>query len=98
PPSSTLFPYTTLFRSRPEQSPLERVRADVVVRDPRGIDLAADDERHATHWVTCLPVLLQQLPHRLPRDPLHYPAEALLDLRPVRSEEHTSELQSRSDL
>src|SRR2546421_6452524 len=56
PPRSTLFPYTTLFRSHPvARSRLQRpLRAD-----------------HAARW-------------RL--DPCH------------RSEEHTSELQSRSDL
>src|SRR2546426_7660927 len=72
PPRSTLFPYTTLFRSleairrggvrpalhyhgtgrserpdrplehRAEQPPLERVRADVIVRDPGGIEHTAD--------------------------------------------------------
>src|SRR3712207_7462983 len=69
PPRSTLFPYTTLFRSLP-------VRVRVPVR-PRG------------------------------RRPLHLPRRALRRLgpsrgRPVatrgRSEEHTSELQSRQYL
>src|SRR5437773_9707668 len=55
PPRSTLFPYTTLFRSR-------------VVRAPREV------ERHAG------------------------PPVAPLEIRDVRSEEHTSELQSHHDL
>src|SRR2546425_13219341 len=101
PPRSTLFPYTTLFRSlrhrvfqpcfgtaeyrrpcrigvaldqdrrleaerpagllehRSEQLALERMRADVVVGDSRGIDVAADDQCHATHRGTRLPGLLQ---------------------------------------
>src|SRR5438034_6734496 len=54
PPSSTLFPYTTLFRSW-----LERAR-EAAARGPLG---------HHTHWTA-----------------------------PDRSEEHTSELQSHSDL
>src|SRR2546421_2632177 len=63
PPRSTLFPYTTLFRSRCGGEPLDD-RLD----------------RHA-----------------------HPPgtrgdAEGVGDVEPARSEEHTSELQSRSDL
>src|SRR2546422_1482151 len=58
PPRSTLFPYTTLFRS-------EAIRPDVVVPDPPEGGVRA-----------------------------HH-AELLLD---VRSEEHTSELQSRLHL
>src|SRR5438105_8557995 len=57
PPRSTLFPYTTLFRSR-------RARAAVPVR---------------------------------PRPRLHH-LVLRLDHRGLRSEEHTSELQSRVDL
>src|SRR2546422_1864831 len=62
PPRSTLFPYTTLFRSRagrrsrPQLSDRQRVH---------GLRLAADD------------------------------AAMVVDLAKVRSEEHTSELQSR---
>src|SRR2546421_2745918 len=74
PPRSTLFPYTTLFRSR--EAPLVLVDR-VPQRSRRG-------------------KLLQ------PRQPL---AESLTDdvlevlvQREARSEEHTSELQSRSDL
>src|SRR5690349_23116897 len=60
PPRSTLFPYTTLFRSRPLDS----------------------GHRHlpARHW----------------RSP--YVAKLLGHVREKRSEEHTSELQSRRDL
>src|SRR3989442_13669738 len=63
PPRSTLFPYTTLFRSR-----LERVRHE-------------------------LPVLLQCRGRETPRHAVLVRAEAEL-----RSEEHTSELQSRPHL
>src|SRR3712207_8505600 len=79
PPRSTLFPYTTLFRSR-----------------FRGI-------RHRAAWAE---------PGVLPNQPANLPAHLLLDadfrkgfafLRPYglsfeRSEEHTSELQSRQYL
>src|SRR3712207_7774186 len=65
PPRSTLFPYTTLFRS-----PAER-----------------DHGQHAEGKAGQAQRALQQL---APRDPGH--------LEAVRSEEHTSELQSRQYL
>src|SRR2546430_12551042 len=65
PPRSTLFPYTTLFRSNPEElcarREMGRMLAQAIVQLPQ-------DLRQ-----TCL-------------------------LRDVRSEEHTSELQSQSNL
>src|SRR2546428_8741337 len=71
PPRSTLFPYTTLFRSRPlvviVQKKEARPPCDSAGSEPGGIHV----QRRAI---------------------------ALLDEREVRSEEHTSELQSRSDL
>src|SRR5438270_5964380 len=73
PPRSTLFPYTTLFRSRPAGSGgpgpgglLAGIRLDVAQGSPGG-----DRPR---------------------------PAQARRALRDVRSEEHTSELQSQSNL
>src|SRR5438132_5724681 len=70
PPRSTLFPYTTLFRSRlvriPEKHAIGHLAADVRARaDRRGANRAAQQMR--------------------------------VRARP-RSEEHTSELQSHSDL
>src|SRR5947207_12454194 len=66
PPRSTLFPYTTLFRS---------------IRGRRGPRLPSRDRRsHRQPGVRALPAV-----HRPPPDP-------------ARSEEHTSELQSHSDL
>src|SRR5438105_10430332 len=63
PPTSTLFPYTTLFRSAV-------TRADPIVNaTPRPISAT-----HSTNW------------------------RPLLRSRTIRSEEHTSELQSRVDL
>src|SRR2546422_5713882 len=73
PPRSTLFPYTTLFRSP------ARLRGG---RDRRVLD-AARDRRHAAH-----PERRRRFLFQLPRRP-H---------APDRSEEHTSELQSRLHL
>src|SRR3712207_7792772 len=84
PPRSTLFPYTTLFRSG-----RTALRAGPVVRDhhdQRVVELAA------------LPQEVQQAPHLVvgvreePCEHLHETA-----VQP-RSEEHTSELQSRQYL
>src|SRR2546428_8732730 len=76
PPRSTLFPYTTLFRSllqfaEPALHVVERLR------EPRDVGLGGS-----------LPGALV----RASDQPSHH------DLRACRSEEHTSELQSRSDL
>src|SRR3712207_6917393 len=89
PPRSTLFPYTTLFRSILAHLP-----------DPHGRRL-----RSAAGWTLALHV------HHRPASaayacagvPAHEPAALLArgvsDLpRPRRSEEHTSELQSRQYL
>src|SRR5438046_7731566 len=64
PPRSTLFPYTTLFRSAPD-----RRRRDRDARDPRGRAADRDDDR----------------------------VDPRLGLED-RSEEHTSELQSLTNL
>src|SRR3712207_7231282 len=77
PPRSTLFPYTTLFRSTPHRSPrLHRSHC------PHGLDAPF------VECTECLdpgnrPRLLHRLVHRT---------------RDRRSEEHTSELQSRQYL
>src|SRR3712207_6871481 len=82
PPRSTLFPYTTLFRSRLGQVVQ---RGDVVPLRGHRLDVV-----HA-------PALVQ----RHPRDDARVAAVAPDDLQPLagqRSEEHTSELQSRQYL
>src|SRR5260221_9496026 len=66
PPRSTLFPYTTLFRSPPAP--------------PRPPGAPGWDQRAA------------------PARPARHPPGTPPALRPLRSEEHTSELQSHSDL
>src|SRR3712207_7935745 len=84
PPRSTLFPYTTLFRSRqcPGMTTLEqRAGSDVRPFTVQIPDEALDDLRRrltTTRW----------------------PSRELVDDRSqgVRSEEHTSELQSRQYL
>src|SRR5690349_24109695 len=72
PPRSTLFPYTTLFRSKPPQ---------------RGLVAHFTEAASATK----LPILLYNVPSR---------TITALDVESIktRSEEHTSELQSRRDL
>src|SRR3712207_8398861 len=79
PPRSTLFPYTTLFRSGTPLEHGDRARADVAAGDRGRVSLGAS-------------------PHLQPqRGP-----DARLGRRPAdradRSEEHTSELQSRQYL
>src|SRR5206468_12597362 len=92
PPSSTLFPYTTLFRSRRqpvfligvEQIGSGRHEHEHWPRDPRRPQLGALLERR-----DAVPPWLDRLQGLGDGDGSH----------PVgRSEEHTSELQSRSDL
>src|SRR3712207_7702583 len=77
PPRSTLFPYTTLFRSRvaaAERRLARRARRPPAhARLPRGPRAAADEGAHARHRAR------------------HEPGDR-------RSEEHTSELQSRQYL
>src|SRR5206468_12999188 len=96
PPSSTLFPYTTLFRSRFRVSSMLRreMRAPTAVRT--GADrtlelLEAQIGRSLDEVETPVAVLdLERLEANLQR------LQSYADTH--RSEEHTSELQSRSDL
>src|SRR5687768_17987616 len=75
-PRSTLFPYTTLFRSRNEERTTDRQAEDERKDDQRGAEDFPWRQRHLGER------------HR------RHDAEQ----RPVRSEEHTSELQSRLHL
>src|SRR2546427_3551332 len=79
PPRSTLFPYTTLFRSKPKRAGPLRSRAWAILRD-----IAADST-----------ILKAYRPQNdsAPRG-RQYP----FPYRAPRSEEHTSELQSQSNL
>src|SRR2546422_7967542 len=83
PPRSTLFPYTTLFRSV------------VVHPDTPVTDLSLAEVRKVLlgerqYWTSKLPVVL------LIRAPVARERDVVL--RVIRSEEHTSELQSRLHL
>src|SRR5207247_8880628 len=88
PPISTLFPYTTLFRSSDEELLERRIST---------LGLRLED--------TALQSLIQQLHDELSakglvfHPPCHIGDEWFVPIGiPVRSEEHTSELQSRVDL
>src|SRR5690606_41856914 len=70
PPRSTLFPYTTLFRSPPRGAPSPRPRRREMPRRRFQIDTPSD----------------------------RAVSSAAFDHRQTRSEEHTSELQSRENL
>src|SRR2546430_11439675 len=85
PPRSTLFPYTTLFRSHPQD------RAESAELDPARVQVEIDlGAVESTDVVTDV------------RNQHVAAAGAECDLvgehRPLRSEEHTSELQSQSNL
>src|SRR2546422_5351625 len=80
PPRSTLFPYTTLFRSRLRRRRPALRRGDGDVRGPVGG--GGPDRRDP----------------RSPPPPLHPDAARLPPRSRIRSEEHTSELQSRLHL
>src|SRR3712207_8246972 len=81
PPRSTLFPYTTLFRSRRVQRHVPGVRRDPAVPAPArgGVRVPQPGRPAALAGLLGLDVLLGQR-------------------HPVRSEEPTSELQSRQYL
>src|SRR5256885_12730958 len=81
PPRSTLFPYTTLFRSRTRNS-----AAHEPAQDRRR------DRLRTSRSASAAPDLASGWKHRRGRDPGERPA------RGVRSEEHTSELQSPCNL
>src|SRR5207249_9066013 len=88
PPSSTLFPYTTLFRSRPSQQRARRP-APTPVRAAAGPAGRRSGREAGGSWAT-------------PRGHAEH-ARVLTDRAigvaiDARSEEHTSELQSRFDL
>src|SRR5207248_10893029 len=91
PPSYTLFPYTTLFRSLLGDERADRARALVLVEDAGGLGhlgLVGLAEEAA-------------LGERLVEDPpqaRRRVGDDLLGVMQPRSEEHTSELQSPYDL
>src|SRR3712207_8372901 len=83
PPRSTLFPYTTLFRSAPDRGRAVRPRAAGALRDRVELD---GDRRPVRQGA------------RGDRRRALVALHRLVDGRGPRSEEHTSELQSRQYL
>src|SRR3712207_7484473 len=84
PPRSTLFPYTTLFRSRVEDRPQMRVVARVNPVE-HSLRVAANDRERSSQLVGDIGEEISPL--------------RLIQLEACRrSEEHTSELQSRQYL
>src|SRR5206468_12187101 len=94
PPSSTLFPYTTLFRSLRQ-----------VVSELRNLDRLVGERHRHISFLRTIPKALDA------RDALALASQFQVEARSLqlflsnivgaevtRSEEHTSELQSRSDL
>src|SRR3712207_7525196 len=81
PPRSTLFPYTTLFRSQPDEPAARDVERELRARH------VGDDHVE--------PALARGQARRLAEDRRR---SEVAELRQHRSEEHTSELQSRQYL
>src|SRR3712207_7863197 len=93
PPRSTLFPYTTLFRSRARHHPAGLRRAETGLRRGTGVSLSpADDDAPDRALIPrdALPAAVPPVARRLRGAPTA--------ADPARSEEHTSELQSRQYL
>src|SRR3712207_9269689 len=94
PPRSTLFPYTTLFRS-----PVERLATAL---QGRCLLLIVDNLEHVVGAAPELGQLLKACPLltilATSRRSLRLTGEQEFPLAPLRSEEHTSELQSRQYL
>src|SRR3712207_8756334 len=83
PPRSTLFPYTTLFRSATVAGPITSIMDDTFAGRPRGVSVRPVSSRRSE-----MPLIIE-IAARTPTSDtggLH------------RSEEHTSELQSRQYL
>src|SRR5258708_28899977 len=87
PPRSTLFPYTTLFRSSTEIATLAWSLGDAAERDVVGVVIAADPTSAAAELARFVPRVLAVTE---PATADHAGA--------TRSEEHTSELQSPDHL
>src|SRR5207248_11020073 len=86
PPSPTLFPYTTLFRSHPDQV-TKAVVLDIIPTKHFYDHLTPEVAKAYSHWAFVRG-----------RVTIHVRGHHLLRAEPRRSEEHTSELQSPYDL
>src|SRR5207253_10427750 len=96
PPRSTLFPYTTLFRSRSRRGD-QRRRIGGLQHDVIEIESAALDLKKRGHEFQRDGVLRDE-ELRAALDPAVRVAARVRRRRAPRSEEHTSELQSRGHL
>src|SRR5206468_8236185 len=95
PPTSTLFPYTTLFRSPPRACRSISSTATSTLRDRPLLSIwACASCTTGNHWPHVLIHALSFSSIRFAPVDLHASIAACKS----RSEEHTSELQSRSDL
>src|SRR5206468_7397411 len=94
PPCSTLFPYTTLFRSEPDR----RLQHGVVAHQVLALPDAQQEGDGAAELV--FQVIEQREVAAPPQLPHVHPSNRKVGFgtNHFRSEEHTSELQSRSDL
>src|SRR3712207_6901707 len=90
PPRSTLFPYTTLFRSRETEGRAPRETLCAFLKEQRLL-LLLDNFEHVLDAAPEVATLIEACPN------LTVLATSRAPLR-VRSEEHTSELQSRQYL
>src|SRR2546430_17656196 len=94
PPRSTLFPYTTLFRSRRQalrrrsRAPTPPCPAQSDLRLPVAAPLPSPNPAPAD-----IPTAYPEFPWRIQRAIVDLIAQGM-----VRSEEHTSELQSQSNI
>src|SRR3712207_7432032 len=84
PPRSTLFPYTTLFRSQVRQRPLQAAHQEAVGQ--------AESREITPRYSTSSSVATKGMASPLAARNRAYASD------PMRSEEHTSELQSRQYL
>src|SRR3712207_8210323 len=85
PPRSTLFPYTTLFRSSPERSPRKTVKVGTL--GPQGDGVSWKPQPYAHPQVSAVSRCRPRCSSCAP-----------MSSSSPRSEEHTSELQSRQYL
>src|SRR2546430_13756572 len=90
PPRSTLFPYTTLFRSHVHL--LLQLLDLLLVRDAEALLFVHDEKAEVAE----LDVLREQAVRA--DDDVDFARRQIFDRALLRSEEHTSELQSQSNL
>src|SRR5207248_9699141 len=92
-PISPLFPYTTLFRS--SNVWMQVANTTSVIAMANSTDL---DRRDQTAPIMMTRMKLTTVAARLPASPMAMPKASSATSATVRSEEHTSELQSPYDL